>query len=65
MKNNLKKKLSLNKTTVSNLHDEELKNVRGASLLVASCICEETESCSLVYCCPPTLKLNNPEKEQV
>lgn len=49
-KNKLTKKLVLNKKTVSNLQDEEMNLIRGASVLF---LC--TESCSvLVNCCDPT-----------
>lgn len=49
MKKRFAKKLVLNKKTVSVLTEEELKNIRGASI-VYPC----TRSCSIVYmCCDP------------
>ena len=54
----MKKKntLKLNKSTISHLHKEEEKNIKAGSIIFASCACVETESCSVIYCCPPTKK---------
>ncbi len=50
MKKKLTKKLMLSRKTISNLTDNEMNLVRGASLIV-NC----TNSCSLIrYCCPTT-----------
>lgn len=47
------KKLELNKTTISNLDKQEMKQINGASMILKSCFCEETVSCSVWFCCPP------------
>jgi len=47
------RKLELNKETISNLNDQEMKKVKGALATVVSCECEETMSCSVWFCCPP------------
>ena len=48
------KRLKLNKETVSNLSDDEMKNVVGATLVHITCECNQTESCTFVHkCCPP------------
>lgn len=48
------KKLILNKRTVSNLTDEQMKKVKGATLAHPTCVCDLTESCTFVHiCCPP------------
>ena len=52
MKKKFSKKLALNKETISSLNYDEMKKVKGASILVAC-----TESCSiLVACCGPDPK---------
>ena len=56
MKKKLTKKLSLNKATVTKLQNEEMKVIKGASIVIDSCNCD-TASCSLpVHCCEPTIK---------
>lgn len=48
------KKLELNKNTVSNLSDEQMDKIHGATIFHASCNCNQTRSCSFyVECCPP------------
>ncbi len=53
MKKKLTKKLTLSRKTISNLTDNEMNRVRGASLMV-NC----TNSCSLLVDCCPTTKEN-------
>lgn len=48
------KKLSLKKTTIVNLNDDEMNNIRGATFFQHSCDCQDTKSCSFYQqCCPP------------
>ncbi|MCK4766360.1 MAG: class I lanthipeptide [Candidatus Aminicenantes bacterium] len=48
------KKLELNKNTVSNLNDEQMDKIHGATLAYTSCNCNTTNSCTgYVNCCPP------------
>jgi len=54
------KRLIINKKTVANLTDEQMKKIRGASIVHATCFCNETESCSVFdKCCPPAEKNAN------
>ncbi len=53
MKKKLTKKLTLNRKTISNLTKNEMKLIKGATLL-AFC----TDSCSLIAICCPTTKEN-------
>lgn len=57
-----KRTLKLNKSTISNLNKEEGKKIKAGSIIFASCACVETESCSVIYCCPPTTKQNNEQE---
>ena len=58
MKKKLTKKLSLNKATVTRLANEEMRLIKGASIVIDSCNCD-TASCSLpVHCCGPDTKEN-------
>ena len=48
------KKLKINKKTVTNLTDEQMQKIRGASFVHFTCDCNETESCTFAHqCCPP------------
>ncbi len=53
MKGKLRKKLVLNKKTISNLSEDEMQQVWGATLFA---IC--TDSCSLFALCCPTTQEN-------
>ena len=54
MKKIFKKKLELNKKTISNLQSDEMKNVKGATYYETVCNCKTDESCSyFVNCCGP------------
>ena len=54
----MKKKLTLKKATVTNLTDDQMKKIRGASIYLHTCDCQDTESCSVAYkCCPPPEKV--------
>jgi hypothetical protein len=60
MKKQIKKKLLLNKATVSDLTRDEMNRVWGATLLQPC-----TESCSLfLNCCPPTRERVIVEQEE-
>ncbi len=65
MKKELTRKLVLNKKTISNLDNREMKSIRGATLARPSCACDVTESCSLYFCCPPTTYLNMEENASI
>lgn len=56
-------KLSLNKENVSNLNNRDMNLIKAATLALPSCACAETESCSLVHCCPPPKNENNAERD--
>lgn len=54
-KKKLGKKLVLDKETISKLQDEEMKQIKGASVILLSHCCDPTESCSVMLpCCGPT-----------
>jgi len=57
------KKLKINKETVTNLTDEQMRKIRGGSIVHATCDCNDTESCSFFdKCCPPPEKKIQKEK---
>lgn len=53
MKKEFNKRLDLKKTTISNLLDDEMREIKGATFIVGTCVCD-TASCSIeVQCCDP------------
>lgn len=54
------KKIKLGKKTITNLSEEQMDNIRGASVAHPSCVCDLTTSCTFAHeCCIP------PEVEKV
>lgn len=53
MKKKFAKKLSLKKETISILQNDEMRLIKGASIILPSCDCD-TASCSIaIHCCDP------------
>lgn len=51
------KRIILKKETIVNLTAEQMNKVRGATIFLISCLCKDTESCSIfIGCCPPPEK---------
>lgn len=49
------KKIKLNKSAIAKLNDDEMYNLRGATVYIN---CTETKSCSVyIQCCQPPEKL--------
>jgi hypothetical protein len=53
------KKIVFKKETIVNLSVEQMNKVRGATILHFSCLCNDTESCTLLHqcCTPPEQKI--------
>lgn len=61
MKKKLSKQMALNKETIASLQSDEMKRIKGATIIFGTCDCD-TASCSIpIRCCdpPPENPLNN------